>query len=182
MKTIILFFSMIFTTALYSQTMRVTYFRTKEVNTGINLYWKTFVEDGSDTFKIYKSINSAECDYSEDNWELITKIPNNNIKDGEYYNMTIPKITGKQYYRLVWGQYNYKLYSYTNLKETNEIPLVYCYNNIIHIPNSERIYNLYNLVNQTIIANIQDGQSIENLPVGIYIITDDVDSYKIIKR
>jgi len=182
MKTINIIFVLLLSNVIIGQTMRVTYFRAKEVNNTINLYWKTFVEDGTDTFKIYKSINSGECDYSEDNWELITKISNTNTKDGDYYNISTTRIVGKQYYRLVWGQYKTKLYSYTNLKDTNEIPLVYCYDNVIHVPNIDRIFNVYNVNNQLVLTNVQDGQSIENLPSGIYIITDDNNSYKIIKR
>ncbi len=172
MKNLITLFLMGILSMAYTQTMRITYFRAAETKSNINLYWKTFVEDGQDTFKIYRSINSETCDYDEENWELLTKVPNDNKKSGQYYNTNIKLEGGKRYYRVVWGDYNYKMYTTLTVKIKDTPSKVFYSNNTIFIQDKDydHSFNLYDANNKLVYENLVDGQSISEVPSGMYII------------
>lgn len=172
MKNLITIFLMGILSTAYTQTMRITYFRAAETKSNINLYWQTFVEDGQDTFKIYRSINSDECDYAEDNWELLTKVPNDNKKNGQYYNTNIKLEGGKRYYRIVWGDYNYKMYTTLTVKETNQVENIHSNGNSIIISNKKfgDTFNLYSITNGLIAENIESEYNISTLSNGIYVV------------
>lgn len=172
MKNLITIFLMGILSTAYTQTMRITYFRAAEVKSNINLYWQTFVEDGQDTFKIYRSINSETCDYAEENWELLTKVPNDNKKNGQYYSTNLPIESGKRYYRIVWGDYNYKMYTTLTVKESNQVETIYYNGNSIVIDNRKfgDVFNLYSISNGLIAEDIPSIYNIGDMPNGIYVI------------
>lgn len=184
MKNLITIFLMGTLSTAYTQTMRITYFRAAEVKSNINLYWQTFVEDGQDTFKIYRSINSETCDYAEENWELLTKVPNDNKKNGQYYSTNLPIESGKRYYRIVWGDYNYKMYTTLTVKEKVVQTQVFCSNNIIYITDRDYqdSFDVYDINNRKVLNDINDGQQLDMLPRGIYVVKSDTQSIKVVNQ
>ena len=184
MKNLITIFLMGILSTAYTQTMRITYFRAAETKSNINLYWQTFVEDGQDTFKIYRSINSDKCDYAEENWELLNKVPNDNKKNGQYYNTNIKLEGGKRYYRVVWGDYNYKMYTTLTVKEKVVQTQVFCVNNIIYITDRDYqdSFDVYDVNNRKVLSDIDTEQQLDMLPRGIYIVKSDKQSIKVVNQ
>lgn len=163
MKSIIsfsIFYILIFCYG-FAQTVKFEYFNCISIDDSLQLSWKTFQEDGIDTFYLYSSSNGK-------NWTEINRQQNSNKQTGNIYFFTTKFDTETSYFK-IRHKYSFLLTSF------RKSPKITFFKNSVFIKaNYHDQYFLYN-TNGIQIQKIEDGTNYINQPIGIYFLINHFD-------